>query len=1006
MAQNTIKDSYKDFQVLSVSDVPDCSSTAIYLRHKKTGLEVFHLLNDDEENLFSFAFRTPIKDSSGAAHILEHSVFCGSEKFPLKEPFTNMMNQSVNTFLNALTYSDKTVYPASSMNRADYYNLMDVYADAVFFPLLKKEAFLQEAHRIEIDENDNLSIQGVVYNEMKGAYSSFESVANDEQLRALFPDSNYAYDSGGDPLDIPNFSYESFKAFHKKYYRPDNCLLFLYGNIPTQEQLDFLQENLINRLEKKYPQAETHEQYPFVPQDFIELESPSVITEPLYLTKAAPHTGSTGNTVTVNWLCGLSSDLQSYMECAFLSEVLSGHDGSPLTKVLIESDLGDDLAPITGQMNEMRSFMMSFGLHGVKSGDEKKVYKIIEDELENLYKKGIEYSHIESALMSAEFANREVVRAGGPYSLVLLDRALTGWNYGSSPAQMLLFRNAIEVIRKNVESDPSYVQKLIFKYLLNNKQRAYVSVFPSKKYLSERDKKEKILISSLQKKIDKTKVKSDLELLHKYQKYHETREDTACIPKLKLSELSAEVENIDTEVSFVSSGSKKISLFANQESTNGISYLSVCFPVDCLSAEDYPYLPLYSYCSTNVGWKGKGWAKCAEETAVYTGGIYTRLLSSDGAHTEAAEKIRKGLAEHKCTDRDWIIFTVRFINEKTDEALSIFSDCLSSYHFTDLKRLKTLTGEAVSAIKSSVVPKGNRYALKRVQCAKNHAGTVDEIWNGFAQVFSLSKIAKEDVAKLSSRFEAITKKLFDSGVIFHLTSDSEGLERVKSKLPAFVENTQLSPITEKGEVDEESLLKLLLLPGEKNLPKEEFFEIDSQVGFAAKSYDSAYFASPENSSELVLAHWLSGNYLWERLRTIGGAYGAYASSANMRGLFNISTFRDPNPVKAPEIFKKCLEDFAEIVIDEDECDRNITGTYGDEIQPHSPSGRGVVAFFRKIYCISDEDRANKIRALLSVKPEDLKKTATNLLTKEDGARIAVVCGRNAKKTGVIIKLPL
>lgn len=1007
MAKSTIKDSYRDFDVISIREVPDCSSVAVYLRHRQTGLEIFHLLNDDEENLFAFAFRTPIKDSTGAAHILEHSVFCGSEKFPLKEPFTNMMNQSVNTFLNALTYSDKTVYPASSMNRADYFNLMDVYGDAVFFPLLKKEAFLQEAYRLELDDGEGDSIQGVVYNEMKGAYSSFESVANDEQLRSLFAGSNYAYDSGGDPLEIPTFTYEAFKAFHKKYYRPDNCLIFMYGNIPTEEQIDFLYEKLLFRLSVKFPiLAESHEAYPFVPEEFVQIETPDSIAEPVHVSAPAPHTGATGNTVTLNWLCGSSSDLNSYVECAFLAEVLSGHDGSPLTKVLIESELGDDLAPITGAMNEMRSFLMAFGLHGVKKGDEEKVYKIIEDTLLDLYKNGIDQAHIDAALMSAEFSNREVVRSGGPYSLVLLDRVLCGWNYGSSPAEMLLFRDAIENIRKRCESDSAYVQNLILKYLLNNTSRSYVSVFPSKKYLSERAEKEKVLVSKLRASLDAGKVKADLELLHSYQQYHETKEDTACIPRLNLSDLKSDVERIETQVFLVSAGSEQVSLFSNREATNGIVYFSVCFPVDVLDPEDYKYLPLYSYCATNVGWNGKDWAQCAEETGVKTGGIYTRLLSSEGSRTEDAELLRKKLAPHNCTDRDWIVFTVRFINEKTDEALALFSESLSSFHFNDTKRLKTLTGEAVSSIKSSVVPKGNRYALKRVQCTKNHACAADEIWNGFSQVFSLVAISKQNVKGLASRFESLTERLFSAGAILHVTADDEGIGLLQEKLPEFIRKTNIHPLQPKKPADEPAFLKMLLLPGEKNLPAEEFFEIDSQVGFAAKSYESSYFGTPESSAELVLAHWLSGNYLWERLRTTGGAYGAYAGAAGMRGLFNFSSFRDPTPVKSPAVFRECLEDFAELLIDRDECERNITGTYGDEVQPHSPSGRGVAGFFRTLYCISDEDRRRKITGLLSVTPEQLRDCAKRLLSGEEKSHTAVVCDKNTKKTGVIIKLPL
>ncbi len=251
---------YKNFEVVDVFFVNDYHSNAVHLRHKQTGLEVVHLQNDDEENLFSFAFRTPNNEANGAAHILEHSVLCGSQKFPLKDPFVVLSNQSVKTYLNALTYPDRTVYPASSTVKADYFNLMRVYGDAVFFPRLDDEVFLQEAHRIEIDENGEPSIQGVVYNEMKGDYSSFESVVSSICDSSLLSGSVYEKDSGGDPLFIPSITVEKLRDFHSRWYKPDNCLVFLYGNIPTEEQLDFLQDEFLYRLEEKYPEIETTEE--------------------------------------------------------------------------------------------------------------------------------------------------------------------------------------------------------------------------------------------------------------------------------------------------------------------------------------------------------------------------------------------------------------------------------------------------------------------------------------------------------------------------------------------------------------------------------------------------------------------------------------------------------------------------------------------------------------------------------------------------------------------------
>ena len=541
--KNILNKSYKDFELLSINEIPDCNSVGIYLRHKKTGLDVFHLVNDDEENLFAFCFRTPVKNSTGAAHILEHSVFCGSQKFPLKEPFTNMMNQSVNTFLNALTYPDKTVYPASSLVQKDYFNLMDVYGDAVFFPLLRKEAFYQEAYRLEINEKEEFELQGVVYNEMKGSYSSFDSVATDEQVKSIFENTVYAEDSGGDPLHIPSFTYEDFKEFHKTYYKPNNCLLFLFGNIPTEVQLDFVQEHFLDRIQD-YPSEVNFSATPNVNPDFLKWETPEELKEPKKVSAVAPNVGATGSTVTLNWLCGNSNDLYSYLECAFLCEVLLGHDGSPLAKALTDSELGDDLAPYSGITGEMKSFLVSFGLHGVQKKNVNKVYELILSVLENLSKTGVSKNDIDAALMSVEFLNREVVRGSGPYSLALLDRVLRQWNYGSEPHKGLLYRKNFEIIRENTKNDSEYIQKLIKKFFLNNKNCSYIDVAPSDSYLKERAKKEQELIKELSQKIDIASYKNELNILHEYQNHRETPEETACIPSLFPSDIDSKLKEI------------------------------------------------------------------------------------------------------------------------------------------------------------------------------------------------------------------------------------------------------------------------------------------------------------------------------------------------------------------------------------------------------------------------------------------------------------------------------
>ena len=341
------------------------------------------------------------------------------------------------------------------------------------------------------------------------------------------------------------------------------------------------------------------------------------------------------------------------------------------------------------------------------------------------------------------------------------------------------------------------------------------------------------------------------------------------------------------------------------------------------------------------------------------------------------------------------------------QATALFAESLSTFHFTDKKRLQTLLGEAVSAIKSSVVPKGNRYAAKRVQCTQTRSGMVDEIWNGLTQLFTLNSLVKEKPDFLAERFERITQKLFSSGAVLHVIADEDSLKLLKPALPDFIVSAGIRPLEPPAPPSEDELYRYLLLPGEKDrVPDEEFFAIKSQVGFASRAFKGSRFGSEKNPSELVLSHWLSGNSLWERIRTAGGAYGAYSSSQNLSGLFCFSTFRDPAPVKSMEIFSDCLSDFSKTELDDDECERNITGTYGDEVQPRSPNGRGTIGFFRTLYCISDDDRRQKLEMLLKVTPKDLKEAAERIYLQKDSTRKVIVGNKDLKNTGVIIELPL
>ena len=362
---------YNGFVLLKIDDVTDFNAKGIFLRHKTTGMEIYHLFKNDKENLFAFAFRTVSKDSKGTAHIIEHSTLCGSEKYPLKEPFATLAAQSLNTFLNALTFPDKTVYPAASLVKNDYFNIMDVYADCVFFPKLDKSTFVQEAYRLEMDSDEKCSIQGVVYNEMKAMFSSFPTIAYNHLNDCMFPDSYPSYCSGGDPLEITSLTYEDFIAFHQKFYNPDNCMLFLYGDIPTSEQLDFLNKNLMPRIEKKYGCRQTvpyiNQKTPYLKAEVQELLKINIHKESKNFDFIAPVTGSTGNMAAMSFYTGKYD-----MEKIYLNEVLCGIASSPVAKALKDSNLGDE--NILGNFGQYSEEYWTFGMSGVKEGNEKKIF--------------------------------------------------------------------------------------------------------------------------------------------------------------------------------------------------------------------------------------------------------------------------------------------------------------------------------------------------------------------------------------------------------------------------------------------------------------------------------------------------------------------------------------------------------------------------------------------------------------------------------------------------------
>ena len=1009
MSENTLHfkkgDKYGKFTVISVFPVKDYHSTALYLRHK-TGLEVMHLVNDEDENLFSFAFRTPNPKGNGAAHILEHSVLCGSERFPLKDPFIRLSNQSVKTYLNAMTYPDRTVFPASSMVKADYFNLMSVYGDAVFFPRLEKEIFMQEAHRLELDEEGKPSIQGVVYNEMKGSYSSFESVASDAAERSLFAGSVYEKDSGGDPLEIPTITHEELVAFHDTWYRPDNCFVFLYGNIPTEEQLDFLQDNFLDRLEKKYPQAlDTEENRKAHVDAHLALVRPDPIQKPLTFYEEGPagEEESGKNTVLVNWRFGTCPDAERAYEYQVLTGILLNHDGSPLQKALLDSGLGEDTAPQTGLDPSQYECLLTVGLRGVKKGDEEKVQQLIFDTLSDLVKKGIPRNDIDSTLMTMEYSQCEIKRVHGPYALRLMTRPIYAWLYGFDVEKSFRLRETFDKVAEKVRSQKGFVEHLIQELLLDNQERSLVVVSPTKKYSRKRDKAEEKLIANLLKTTSKDEIKRQNDALHAFQS---RAEDDSCLPHIHPKDFLVDgkvvLEKIHTDISSVRGvDGKELPLFTNCENTNGIIYIDVGFPVDVVPPEEYPFLPILAESVTETGWGDLDWAKAAEQTALHTGGISVNLLVSDLSTTDRA---KKWAAEHKdWVGREWLVYRMGMLEKECATAMRLLSDCISKADYHDTKRLKDIITELRNDVDSTVIPDGHDYVSLRAKRSVSRTKAIDEIWNGLTLLFTLHSLPEGCAEDMAEHLRSLFARVKAGGAFVHVTAEESGIQAVRRELDAFVQSAGLCSLKDAVKASPRDFIRLTEAGAEEADSENEVLLASSQVGFASQCTQSSPFGTKESALEEICTHWLSNTLLWEKLRTIGGAYGAFCYTEALANSLVFSTYRDPTPEKSADAFNACLEEGAGMLMDRETVERAVTGTYSSNIQPRSPHSRGSTGLLRTLYGIFDEDREEKIKGLLFASPEEVRDAFRRLADYAKKARHrSLITGNTPDKASGIV----
>ncbi|PIE98348.1 MAG: peptidase M16 [Treponema sp.] len=955
-----------NFEIISEHELLELKARGVYAIHKKTGLEVYHVLNNDVENLFCFGFTTPPESSNGVAHIIEHTVLCGSKNFPLKDPFLTLDKQSINTFLNAMTYPDKTLYPASSIVEADYFNLMSVYGDAVFFPLLDKHAFEQEGHRFEFDENGELTIQGVVFNEMMAGYSDFENVAYDIASQNLFKDSIYSYSSGGDPRVIPELTYEQFKAFHKKYYHPCNCKIFLCGNIPTDKQLKFLDEKFLAFFE--------YSQKPKPIQPIVRLDKPAKV----YASgpEKSGDDSDSENTVLVGWALKETKDVKHLMEAFILQELLIGHDGSFLNKALLNSEFGE-LYPYNSLATPYESIAFFVGMSNVKSGDEEKVEALILETLNSVVSSDISDDKIQTALNIIDFSNREVVRSGGaPFSLSLMSRAYDSWNYGGKPEDALRYISVFEEVKKNILKDKNYLKKMITELLIENQHRCTTVIKHDKNYTNNIQASVLSYIEKFKSELTDVKRKQLLEdqaVLEKKKVTADTPELEALIPYLSKNELPP-VEALPEKTVECISG---IPVVIHQQPTNNIAYIDIAIPVDCIDDEDYEYLKLYSSSLMDIGTDKLSWSDSLSISARLLGGISVNLISAKKNITKIPQffKMQNVLRSEDILGRDWIMICVKMLGDLVFEATEFVFDLIKNVSFNDSKRLLNIIKETKNSFENMPAMSGHTFTISSTLATVSDKWAITERWAGITQLNFLTKLNNNiknnahEIDNISKKLTEIHKKILASGLLLNLTGTSENINMLKKVLPKCL--IGYSGIQPSKKIFRKHAVQL----SQNEKPALQLIPANIQVAHSTIVFKSMPYSPMLYGKLHVFRKWLSSGPLWERIRTIGGAYGVFSITQSLEDFFAVVTYRDPNPLKSLNEIINIFETTKDEEFTNEGIEKLIVGAYNTEVNPKTPYSKSMISFSQILNGVSANEKQEEVAGIISATDDDMKRFA-------------------------------
>lgn len=930
-----------EYEILDEHRVEDVQSDGFILRHKKSGARIAILSNNDDNKVFYIGFRTPPEDETGVPHIIEHTTLCGSKKFPVKDPFIELAKGSLNTFLNAMTYPDKTVYPVASCNDQDFKNLMDVYLDAVFNPNITKyeEIFKQEGWHYELTgKDDELKINGVVYNEMKGAYSSPDEVLSSQIYRSLFPDNTYSKDSGGNPEYIPKLTYEAYLDFYHKYYHPSNSYIYLYGDMDVVERLEWLDKEYLSLYDYKKVNSEINKQPAF--DEIKNVEAQYSIT--------MDDSQENKTYLSYNRVVGDTLDKMLYQAFDVLDYALVSSPGAPVKQALIDAGIGDD---VYGSYDAgILQPVFSFVAKNANASQADEFESIIENTLKEVVKTGINKEALLAGINSSEFKFREADFGQFPKGLLFGLNCLDSWLFDDmKPFIHLECLGTFAKLRKAVDTD--YFEKLIQEYLLDNTHGSSVTVKPKRGLGNEREEALAKELSDYKASLSDEEIKKlieDTEHLKKYQEEPSSDEDLRKLPMLTRADMKKNAmpfSNIEDEL-------LDVKVVRHDIESNGIDYISFLFDAGDFAKSELGYLGFFTNALGLVSTEKYSYTDLANATNIYTGGIST------------------GTASHPdIKDRNNFVFKfevkLKVLEKNLDKALELMEQMLLSSDFTDTKRLGELVAQIKARLQANLSSSGHLVAAMRSMSSFSRYALYQDELKGIAFYRSICRIEKElseSPKSVSDKLAAIAKKLFARNrMLISFTGNNEAYGNAKPSLEKVIAGfNKMSAVGDQAEVH-------------FNTAKEAFIDA-SQIQYVAKTGDFICEGYEYTGALRLLRIILSYDYLWINVRVKGGAYGCMNTFLRSGESYFVS-YRDPNLSDTLDVYDRIPEYIKSFSPDERDMTKYIIGTFSALDTPMNPEAKGSRSLSAYLEGITYEQIQKERNEILNAQPEDIRRLA-------------------------------